>query len=106
MTDGAVGVGFGAPKPSMLPLGSPSFSVLLLKEKDLAEEFGSGTMYENVAPHAWSRPNFPHTHREVKARYAPRNGTPNFGLKHEHREHVCLPSSLFSDLPRFSTRAT
>ena len=32
-------------------------------------------MYDNVARHAWSPPNFPHTHKEAKARYAPRNGT-------------------------------
>ena len=51
----------------MLPLGSPSFSILLLKAKDLAEEFGSGTMYDNVAPHAWSPPNFPHSDKEAKA---------------------------------------
>jgi hypothetical protein len=41
-----------APKSGVLSLGSPSFSILLLKEKDLAEEFGSGTMYDNVARHA------------------------------------------------------
>jgi len=33
-----------APKADVLPLESPSFSILLLKEKDLAEEFGSATM--------------------------------------------------------------
>ena len=48
-------------KSGVLHLGSPSFSILLLKEKDLAEEFGSGTMYDNVARHAWSPPNFSHT---------------------------------------------
>ena len=55
-------------KAGVLPLGSPSLSILLLKEMDLAEEFGSGTMYENVAPHAWSPPNFPHSDKEAKVR--------------------------------------
>jgi hypothetical protein len=32
------GVGSAAPKSDVLPLGSPSFSIFLLKEKDLAEE--------------------------------------------------------------------
>jgi hypothetical protein len=41
-----------------------------LKEKDLADEIGSGTMYDNVAWHAWSPPNFPHTDKEAKASYA------------------------------------
>jgi hypothetical protein len=61
----------------VLPLGSPSFSILLLKEKDLAEPFDSGTMYENVAPHAWSPPNFPHTEKEAKVMYAPWQGSLN-----------------------------
>jgi hypothetical protein len=42
---------------------------------DLTEDFGSATMYENVARHAWSPPNFPHTDKEAKVRYAPRNET-------------------------------
>jgi hypothetical protein len=54
----------------VLPLGSPSFSLDHLKEKDLAEEIGSGTIYDNVAWHAWSPPNFPHTDKEAKASYA------------------------------------
>ena len=58
-------------KAGVLPLGSPSLSILLLKEKDLAEEIGSGTMYQNVAPHAWSPPTFPHSDNEPKVRYAP-----------------------------------
>ena len=33
-------------------LGSPSFSILLLKAMDLTEDFGSATMYAIVAPHA------------------------------------------------------
>jgi hypothetical protein len=47
-----------APKAGVPPLGSPSFSILLLKEQ--------GTMYENVAPHAWSPLNFLHSEREAK----------------------------------------
>jgi hypothetical protein len=35
------------------------------------------TMYDNVAPHAWSPPNFPRTDEEAKVRYAPRHGTLN-----------------------------
>jgi hypothetical protein len=34
------------------------------------DEIGSGTMYDNVAWHAWSPPNFPHTDKEAKASYA------------------------------------
>jgi hypothetical protein len=58
-------------KADVLPLGSPSFSTFRLKEKDLAEDFGSGTMYENVARHAWSPPNFPHSDKEAKVRTRP-----------------------------------
>jgi len=50
--DGVVGVECRAPKTGVLPLGSPSFSILLLKTNGLAKEFGSGTMYGDVAPHA------------------------------------------------------
>jgi hypothetical protein len=50
----------------VLPLRSPSFSILLLKQKDLAEAFGSGTMCGNVSPHAWSPPNFPHSEDKTK----------------------------------------
>lgn len=64
-------------KADVPPLGSPSFSLDHLKEKHLAEEFGVAMMYENVAPHAWSPPNFPHTEKEAKVMYAPRNGTLN-----------------------------
>jgi hypothetical protein len=41
-----------APKAGVLPLGSPSFSIFLLKRKGLTEAFGSGTMYGHVLPHA------------------------------------------------------
>jgi len=54
-------------KSGVLSLESPSFSILHLKAKGLAKEFGSGSMYEIVAPHAWSPLNFPHTHKEAKA---------------------------------------
>ena len=53
-------------KAGVLPLGSPSFSIFLLKQKDLAEAFCSGTMYGNVLPHAWSPPNFPHSEMTEK----------------------------------------
>jgi hypothetical protein len=62
------GVGSAAPKAEVLPLGSPSFSMLPLKVNDLVKNFGSGTVYENVAPHAWSPPNFPHGESQPKAR--------------------------------------
>jgi hypothetical protein len=61
----------------VLPLGSPSFSILLLKEKDLVDAVGSATMWDNVAPHAWSPPTFPHTETEAKVMYAPWQGTLN-----------------------------
>jgi hypothetical protein len=57
-----------APKAGVLPLGSPSFSILLLKAKDLAKEFGSGKMCEHVTPHAWSPPNSPHSESQAKMR--------------------------------------
>jgi hypothetical protein len=50
----------------VLSLGSPSFSPDHLKEKDLAEDFDTGTMYDNVAPHAWSPPDFPHSEDKAK----------------------------------------
>ena len=50
----------------MLPLGSPSFSISLLKTKALTLELGSGTTYANVAAHAWSPLNFPHSEDEAK----------------------------------------
>jgi hypothetical protein len=55
-------------KAGALPLGSPSFSIQFVKTKGLARELGSGTVYENVAPHAWSPPNFPHSERQAKVR--------------------------------------
>ena len=61
-----------APKAGVLPLGSPSFSILLLKAKDLTKEFGGGKMCEQVAPYAWSPPNFPHSESQAKMRpFAP-----------------------------------
>ena len=56
------------PKSGVLPLGSPSFSLDHMKEKDLAEDFGSGMMYKTVAPHAWSPLNIPHSDKETKAK--------------------------------------
>ena len=53
-------------KAGALPLGSPSFSILLLKEKVLIEAVGSATMCENVALHGLSPPNFPHTEEEPR----------------------------------------
>jgi hypothetical protein len=62
---GVVGVEWCAPKAGALSLGSPSFSIFLLKTNELKKN-GSGMMYENVAPHAWSPPNFPHSEEETK----------------------------------------
>jgi hypothetical protein len=45
----------------VLPLGSPSFPIALLKTRALA------TVYENVAPHAWSSPNFLHGESKASA---------------------------------------
>lgn len=70
-------IGADVSKTGVLSLGSPSFSLDHLKEKDLAEEFGSGTMYEHVAPHAWTPANFPRTETEAKVMYAPWQGTLN-----------------------------
>jgi hypothetical protein len=44
----------------VLPLGSPSFPISLLKTSALA------TVYENVAPRAWSSPNFLHSESQAK----------------------------------------
>ena len=66
-----------APKAGVLPLGSPSFSILPVKAKDLVKKFAGGTLYEKVPPHAWSPPNFPHTEKEAKARKALQNGAQN-----------------------------
>jgi hypothetical protein len=49
--------------------GKSFLSIFLLKQKDLAEAFGSGTMCGNVPPHAWSPPNFPHS--EMTSKGAP-----------------------------------
>ena len=43
---------------------------LSFENKRVRKIFGGGKMYENVAAHAWSPPNFPHTDKEAKARYA------------------------------------
>src|ERR1700686_2432201 len=34
---------------------------LKFENKRVRRIFGGGTMYGNVAPHAWSHPNFPHS---------------------------------------------
>jgi hypothetical protein len=36
------------------------------ENKRVRKIFGSGKMYGNVAPHAWSPPNFPHSDEETK----------------------------------------
>src|SRR5208282_2866610 len=40
---------------------------LTFENKRIKNNFGSGTMYDNVATHAWSPPNFPHSEEEAKA---------------------------------------
>jgi hypothetical protein len=39
---------------------------LSFENKRVRKIFGSGTMYGNVAPHAWSPPNFPHSETTAK----------------------------------------
>jgi hypothetical protein len=39
---------------------------LRFENKRVRKIFGSGTMYGNVAAHAWSPPNFPHSEEETK----------------------------------------
>jgi len=39
---------------------------LSFENKRVRKIFGSGTMYGNVAPHAWSPPNFPHSDTTAK----------------------------------------
>src|SRR6266403_4367915 len=39
---------------------------LSFENKRVRKIFGSGTMYRNVAPHALSPPNFPHSERTAK----------------------------------------
>jgi hypothetical protein len=56
-----------APKPGVLPLGSPSFFNLSFENKRVRKIFGSGTMYGNVCVHVWSPPNFPHNEEEAKS---------------------------------------
>jgi hypothetical protein len=41
---------------------------LSFENKRVRKIFGSGTMYGNVAPHAWSPPNFPHSEITAKVR--------------------------------------
>jgi hypothetical protein len=38
---------------------------LSFENKSVREIFGSGTMYGNVAPHAWSPPNFPSATKRI-----------------------------------------
>jgi hypothetical protein len=40
---------------------------LVFENKRVSKIFGSGTMYRNVPPHAWSPPNFPLSDDEAKA---------------------------------------
>ncbi len=42
---------------------------LSFENKRVRKIFGSGTMYENVAAHAWSPPNFPHSEITAKVRH-------------------------------------
>jgi len=47
--------------------GAKSFLFnLCFENKRVRKIFGSGTMCKNVAPHAPSPPNFPHSEREAK----------------------------------------
>ena len=41
---------------------------LSFENKRVRKIFGSGTMYTNVAAHAWSPPNFPHSEIRAKVR--------------------------------------
>src|SRR5216683_4627448 len=41
---------------------------LSFENKRVRKIFGSGTMYTNVAAHAWSPPNFPHSEITAKGR--------------------------------------
>jgi hypothetical protein len=41
------------------------------ENKRVRKIFGSGTMYRNVAPHAWSPLNFHHGEGEAKATHEP-----------------------------------
>lgn len=44
---------------------------LISENKGAKEEFGGGTMCNDVAPHAWSPHDFPHSEEETKARPKP-----------------------------------
>ena len=63
---GVVGVECRAPKAGVISPASPSFSNSVFENKQDIKIFGSGTMYENVAAHAWSPPNFPHSEITAK----------------------------------------
>jgi hypothetical protein len=38
----------------------------VFENKRVSTKFGSGTMYRNVVPHAWSPPNFPLSEKTAK----------------------------------------
>jgi hypothetical protein len=40
---------------------------LSFENKRVRKTFGSGTMYDKFAPHAWSPPNFPHSEEEANS---------------------------------------
>ena len=42
----------------------PFLCATSFENKRLAEKFGGGMKYQNVAPHAQSPPNFPHSQRQ------------------------------------------
>jgi hypothetical protein len=42
------------------------FQRVVLLAARVSKKFGSGTMYDNVAPHAWSPHDFPHSEEEAK----------------------------------------
>jgi hypothetical protein len=68
---------------------------LSFENKRVRKIFGSGTMYGNVAPHAWSPPNFPHSDKEAKANYVSRNGTLRWRTFHEdHGMPAVTPESM------------
>ena len=77
------------------------------ERKGFSRQFGSGTMCDNVAPHAWSPPNFPHTEKEAKVMYAPWQGSLNGHASFtEAQKPNCVPCSswVMPHLPRGPTR--
>jgi len=48
--------------------GKSFLSNFTSKSKNVSDNFGigSGTVYKNAAPHAWSPPNFPHSEDKAK----------------------------------------